>query len=221
MDSLFPPNLGCDPKIPLIHLLPGSYEPTHGENSSKYPPTNYPPTTRPRPRDVGSKQHQVVSREIPSFAVRASCGAFAHGVAKASQKHPKFNGDIFFEGKVKEKMVDVFLKKTRADSEQIVFFSNGFGWSRWGCFCVTMWRSESHQNHQVSWTHRWLPVKRMGRLSTWLAAKQIPAVHGLGEISTRAMWCAMASNYKIPWGKCKCLVKNDTCTCNLPIFTRV
>lgn len=194
----------------------------------KIPPSILLPTTpptRPRPRDVGSKQHQVVSREIPSFAVRASCGAFAHGVAKASQKTPEVSTEKdFCKGKVKKKMVDVFLKKTRAD----VFFwwmcfrfSNGFGWSRWGCFFVSMWRSESHQNHQVSWTHRWLPVKRMGRLSTWLAAKQIPAVHGLGEISTRAMWCAMASNYKIPWGKCKCLVKNDTCTCNLPIFTRV
>lgn len=188
-------------------------------------PTNYPP--HPASASRCRLQTAPGGFQGDSKLRRASqLWSFRSWSCQGLPKTPEVQRRIFFEGKVKEKMVDVFLKKTRADPEQIVFFflfffSNGFAWSRWGCFCVSMWRSESHQNHQVSWTHRWLPVKRMGRLSTWLAAKQIPAVHGLGEISTRAMWCAMASNYKIPWGKCKCLVKNDTCTCNLPIFTRV
>lgn len=38
----------------------------------------------PTPRASKYYKLEVVSREIPSFAVRASCGAFAHGVAKVT-----------------------------------------------------------------------------------------------------------------------------------------
>lgn len=113
MGFIISSNLGRDPKIPLIHLLPILMNQPMG----KIPPSILLPTAPP-------PTGQVVSREIPSFAVRASCGAFAHGVAKASQKTPEVQRRFFFlKGKVNKKMVDVFfLKKTRADDQQMYFF---------------------------------------------------------------------------------------------------
>lgn len=120
-DSLFPPNLGCDPKIPLIHLLPGSYEPPHGENSSKYPPTNCPPhpasasRCRLQTAPGGFQGDSKLRRASQLWSLRSwSC--------QGLPKTPEIQRRIVFKGKVKEKMVDVFLKKTRADSEQIFFF---------------------------------------------------------------------------------------------------
>ena len=85
MGFIISSNLGRDPKIPLIHLLPILMNQPMG----KIPPSILLPTAPP-------PTGQVVSREIPSFAVRASCGAFAHGVAKASQKNTRSSTEMFF-----------------------------------------------------------------------------------------------------------------------------